>query len=354
MPSLLIQVFISCLLFAASLTQADTSLTDLRKQGFIRCGIHSSLPGFSVTTGNDQWQGLEVDFCRALSISLFNNPHQVKWHPISRGQGYAQLQSGDIDILVRQSPWTPELDTSLGLLFTQPLYFNSQALMVRTTDIDALKGQKVCTTEGGTLPEQLQTQDLRRQDYPASATAGQAFLNELCAAYLAPSSDVYRLLNQQAQPDTYTILAQYAPTPTGPVIRGGDIELLKLTRLLIQTLLSAERLGLNQANAKQLAEQQTPAAVQLLELTLGGILLGLPADNSINLIDQLGNYGELFQRHLGQPYGLPRGYNDLANDGGLHWQALLPKLPEPAPETEPTANADNTKANPQPESASNP
>ena len=334
-PSILmprsILILATCLLLASSpAVWAATTLEQIQSRGFIRCGVHSSLLGFATPTGNGRWQGLEIDICKAIAFVLFDDAERVRWQPIAQGPGYARLQAGDIDILLNHNHWSPLLETTFGLLFTTPTYFASQGVMVRAADnhvdLDSLSGITLCTMADSPLPATLSDTSIKRLDYPSYSVAGQAFKNNLCSAFLAPTAELYQFGARQQTPAPYTLLASFEPAATGPLVRGNDLELFKLIRLVIHTLIAAEQLDISSRNIASIANNQTPAFIQLLELTVGGIGFGLSPDWAVDLIKQMGNYSELFDRHLGEPYQMPRAYNALSTDGGLHWFTPLSKI----------------------------
>ena len=261
---------------------------------------------------------------------LFDDAERVRWQPITQGPGYSRLQAGDIDILLNHNPWSPLLETTFGLLFTSPTYFASQGIMVRRadnhTDLDSLSDITLCTMADTSLPKALSGVSINRRDYPSYSVAGQAFKNKLCAAFLAPTAALYQFDTRQQTPEAYTLLTSFNPTAIGPLVRDDDPEFFKLIRLIIHTLIAAEQLDINSRNIASIANNQTPAFIQLLELTVGGIGFGLSPDWAVDLITQMGNYRELFERHLGEPYQMPRAYNALSTDGGLHWFTPLPKI----------------------------
>ena len=316
---------------AGSLGAAST-LDRVKEKRFLNCGVHSSLPGFSVKDAGN-WQGLEVSFCRAVAAATLGDAARVRFVPLALEKGHTALQSGDLDIVVRHSAMALGTDTSLGLMFVEPLYFASQALLVRD-DTNAyratdLQGKAVCIDDNQADNQSLELfmitagLELKLVTMSSIEAAAKAFEQQRCDAITADLAQLHYLATLlPAELDTRVLPDKIAIHATGPLVRSDDVEWYKIIRWTLALMLSAEQLGVSATSLESI-----PRDIKGLWDMAGikGISIGLDPRWHDKVISQVGNYDEVFQRFLGgdSPYKMPRGLNAQASDGGLH---LAPSL----------------------------
>ena len=311
----------SCIAMLLSQLLYASTLQDVRQKGFIHCGVHSSLPGFAIQS-DQGWQGLEVDLCRAIAAAVLNDAQKVRLTPIASEQGYNLLQSGEIDLLVRHNEWTMLPDTALGLTFVTPWYYQEQAFIARLeagiNQLSDLNKKKICLYPDAEKSIKGLADNVERIGFPSFGIAVKAFENSQCDAL---PGEVSRLaiarLNFPNTIKTQIIVTDISPTPVAPLIRQGDHEWFKIVRWITYWLLNAEKTGITQTSITQLKSTQ-PASQLIKAAGLSGSTIGLDANWPIQVIQQIGNYGEIFDRHFGD-YQLPRGANNLHHKGGLHF-----------------------------------
>ncbi len=329
-------VMIAALMAAGNAT-ADT-LADVINKGFVQCGVSQGLPGFSSPDAKGNWQGIDVDVCRAVSAAIFGNADQVKYTPLSAKERFTALQSGEIDLLVRNTTETFTRDAALGLDFVGINYYDGQGFMVRK-DLGVksaleLAGAAVCTNTG-TTTEMNVADYFRSHNMPYKVVAFEK-MDEVVAAYDAGRCDVFTtdrsgLAAQRTKlsnPNDHTILPEtISKEPLGPVVRHGDNRFGDIVRWSLNAMKNAEEMGVNSSNVEAMrADQSNPSRNRLLG-TAGnmGEKLGIPNNWGFNIIKQVGNYGETYARNLGPttPINLPRGINNLWTNGGIQYAAPI-------------------------------
>lgn len=293
------------------------TLQDVRKKGFIDCGVHSSLPGFAIQSEHG-WQGMEVDLCRAVAAAVLNSAQNVRFTPIAGGQGYGALQSGDIDLLVRHNRWTMLPDTAMGITFVAPWFYLEQGFLVvedtETEQIGDLTGKKVCVYPEA---EEITDRDIEQVSFPSFGIAAKAFENGQCAALTGDLPQLSITCAALAEiMDCELLNDKNSPLATGPLVRQGDHEWFKIVRWTIYWLMNAERLGITSDSVDMLTDD-SPALRKIASAGLAGISIGLDDEWPLRVVRQVGNYGEIFKHHFGA-YPLPRGVNRLVDKGGLH------------------------------------
>lgn len=317
---------------AATSASADT-LADVKAKGYIQCGVTSGVAGFSAPDANNNWSGLEVDFCRAMSAAIFNAPDNVRYTPLTAQERFTALSAGEIDVLSRTTTWTMSRDTQLGISFVGTMYYDGQGFLVRKADGIAsakdLSGAAVCIESGTTT-------ELNAADYFASNNMEfntvvfvdqdevvKAYQDGRCDVYTTDSSALASERTKFAVPDDHIILPEIiSKEPLGPVVRQGDELWFKIARWTYFALLEAEELGVTQANVDEMLGSDNPAVKRLLGVEGDfGTALGLTKDWAYQIIKHVGNYGESFERHVGPntAIGLERGLNALWKDGGLQY-----------------------------------
>ncbi|BCJ91898.1 amino acid ABC transporter substrate-binding protein [Terrihabitans soli] len=309
------------------------TLDDVKKKGFVQCGVTGGVPGFSAPDASNNWSGLEVDFCKALAAAIFNDPSKVRYSPLTSTERFAALSSGQIDVLSRTTTWTMSRDTTLGISFVGTMFYDGQGFMVRKADKIAsakdLSGASICI-ESGTTTE-LNAADFfaaNKLEYKPIVFVSQdetvkAFEDGRCDVYTTDSSALAAERSKFAKPDDYLILPEIiSKEPLGPVVRSGDDTWFKLARWTYYVLLEAEELGVSKTNVDEMKKSENPSIKRLLGAEGDfGTPLGLDKEWAYKIIKGVGNYGEIYETHVGPktPIGLARGLNALWKDGGLQY-----------------------------------
>ncbi|RUT32604.1 amino acid ABC transporter substrate-binding protein [Arsenicitalea aurantiaca] len=311
---------------------ADT-LDDVVAKGYIDCGVTEGVAGFSFPDENNNWTGLEVDYCRALAAAIFDDPDAARYTPLTSTARFESLSNGNVDVLSRTTTWTMSRDTDLGISFVGTMFYDGQGFIVREADgiTSALEldGAAMCIESGTTT-------ELNAADYFAANNitvdtvvfvtrdeVTQAYLDGRCDAYTTDSSAIAAERTLFPDPGAHIILPEIiSKEPLGPVVRAGDTRWFNVARWTYFALLNAEELGVTQANVDDMLGSDNPEIMRLLgvEGDFGGPI-GLTADWAYRIIKHVGNYGELYERHVGEntPLNIPRGLNALWTDGGIQY-----------------------------------
>jgi general L-amino acid transport system substrate-binding protein len=324
----------TCALLAGPV-HAGKTLDAIKARGQLVCGVSSGVAGFSQADSNGKWSGLDVDICRAIAASVLGDPGKVKWVPLVSQQRFAALQSGEIDILSRNTTWTLTRDASLGISFVGVAYYDGQGFMVpaksKIKSAKELKNATVCVQSGTTTEKNLSdfsrahNLKLRPVVFEKFEAANAAYFSGRCQAYTTDVSGLASVRNKEARnPAEHVILADLiSKEPLGPAVRRGDDEFFAIARWVLFGLLEAEEHGITQANVATLQrDNKDPAIGRLLGTTEDtGKLLGLDKEWLARAVKATGNYGEIFERNVGpkSALGLPRGSNNLWSKGGLHY-----------------------------------
>jgi general L-amino acid transport system substrate-binding protein len=323
-------------LFAAGTAHAGKDLDAIKARGTLVCGVNTGLPGFSSADSQGRWSGLDVDLCRAIAAAVLNDAARVRYVPLNSQQRFTALQSGEVDMLSRNSTWTLTRDASLGLHFAGVNFYDGQGFMVprslNVTQLSQLRGATVCVEAGTTTELNLadfsraNNLNLRPVVFTEVSAATAAYFGGRCQAYTTDMSGLaaYRA-NEAPKPEDHVILTQLiSKEPLGPVVRQGDDEFFNIVKWVHNVMLEAEELGITQANVDQLRASSTNPNIRRI-LGAGnensGRLLGLDKDWAYRIIKAVGNYGESFERNVGKGsnIGLDRGMNALWNKGGLQY-----------------------------------
>ena len=313
--------------------QAGKTIDAIKARGQLVCGVNTGLAGFSQADSAGNWSGLDVDVCRAIAASLLGDPAKVKWVPLSAQQRFAALQSGEIDILSRNTTWTLTRDVSLGLNFTGVTYYDGQGFMVpaksKMKSAKQLKNATVCVQSGTTTEKNLtdysraNNLNIKPVVFEKLEATNAAYFSERCQAYTTDASGLASIRNKEAKnPADHVILPELiSKEPLGPAVRRGDDEFFAIAKWVVYGLIEAEDYGVTQANVEAMQrDSKDPVIGRLLGTTEDtGKLLGLDKDWLVRAIKATGNYGEIFERNVGpkSPLGLPRGSNNLWSKGGL-------------------------------------
>ena len=321
------------MLGGAATGASAATLDDVKAKGFVQRGVSQGLPGFSNPDSAGNWTGIDVDVCRAVAAAVFGDASKVKYTPLSAKERFTALQSGEIDILSRNTTWTATRDTSLGLNFAGVNYYDGQGFMVRK-DLNVksaleLSGASVCTNTGTTT--ELNVADYFRANKLEYEIVAFEKADEVVAAYDAGRCDVYTtdasgLYAQRLKltnPGDHIVLPEIiSKEPLGPVVRQGDDQWFNLVKWTHFAMVNAEELGITSANVDEMKGSDNPAVKRIVG-TEGefGTALGVSNDWAYNIIKQVGNYGETFDRNVGPdtPLAISRGVNALWTDGGLQY-----------------------------------
>ncbi len=310
--------------------QAST-LSHIKKRGYLNCGISKHLPGFATADKNNNWTGLDVDFCRSVAAAIFNDPEKVKYHPLSRKDSISALQSGDIDLLNDSSSWSLAKDAGLGLNFVGVLYYDGQAFMVRkklgVSSALELSGASICVNK--TPMHELKAKSyFEAKNMPIKIITDQE-PGKVAAAYEAGRCNV--LTDNQSRlaavrlmlktPNDHLILPDIiSKEPRGPIVRQGDDQWFNLIKWVLFAIINAEELGITKANISDMVLSNNLEVRNLLgSHGKFGILLGVEKDWVQNIIRAVGNIGEMYNANIGARSSLKieRGLNELWNNGGI-------------------------------------
>ena len=311
---------------------AGKTLDAIKARGQLVCGVNTGLAGFSATDSSGHWSGLDVDVCKAVAATVLGDAAKVKYVPLNAQQRFTALQSGEIDMLSRNTTWTLTRDASLGLAFIGVTYYDGQGFMVpakgKIRSAKQLKGATVCVQSGTTTEKNLtdfsraNKLDIKPVVFEKLEAANGAYFSGRCQAYTTDASGLASIRNKEAKtPADHLILPELiSKEPLGPAVRRGDDEFFAIAKWVVFALIEAEEFGITQANVDQQRASTDPAVLRLLGVSEDtGKLLGLDRDWAVRAIKAVGNYGELFERNVGpkSALGLPRGVNNLWNKGGI-------------------------------------
>jgi general L-amino acid transport system substrate-binding protein len=317
----------------AAPAHAGKTLDNIKAKGQVVCGVNTGLAGFAAADSAGKWSGLDVDVCRALAAAVLSDPEKVKYVPLNAQQRFTALQSGEVDILSRNTTFTLTRDASLGLSSTVTNYYDGQGFMVtaksKIKSAKQLKGQTVCVQSGTTTEKNLTDYskanglNIKPVVFEKLEAAENAYFTGRCVSYTTDASGLSSTRSKVAKdPKDHVILPDLiSKEPLGPMVRRGDDEWFAIVKWVMYGMLEAEENGITQANVDQMKTSTSPVVQRLLgggtEDT--GKLLGLDKEWLARAIKATGNYGESFERNVGpkSALGLPRGLNNLWNKGGL-------------------------------------
>ena len=321
-------------LSVAAVTAASAgTLDDVKGKGFIQCGSNPSLIGFGFPDDQNNWTGFDVDFCRALAAAIFNDPTKVKFTPLSAKERFTALQSGEIDVLSRNTTWTMSRDTSLGLKFAGVMYYDGQGFMVKKSlGVNSalnLNGASVCTQTGTTtelnLADYFKANNMTYQvvAFEQEQEVLKAYEDGRCDVYTTDQSGIYAQRLKLAMPDDHVVLPEIiSKEPLGPLVRQGDDAWFNVVKWTYYALINAEELGITSKNADEMKNSANPEVGRFMGKEGDfGVGIGLTNDWAYQIVKHVGNYGEIFERNLGEGSQLKiaRGKNALWSKGGLQY-----------------------------------
>src|SRR3954467_13597589 len=318
--------------FTAQAASAQT-LKTVKDRGQLSCGVSQGLPGFSTPDDKGNWTGLDVDICRAIAAAVFNDATKIKFVPLSAKDRFTALQSGEIDVLSRNTTWTVSRDTSLGANFTGVTYYDGQGFMVKKSlkvnSALELNSASVCVQTGTTTEQNLADYfkgNNMKYEVIAFGTNDEtvkAYEAGRCDVFTTDQSGLYSNRLKLSNPNDHMVLPEIiSKEPLGPMVRHGDDQWFDLVKWTLFAMVGAEELGMTQKNVDEVAKSDKPE----LKRAFGtdgnlGEQLGLSKDWVVRIVKAVGNYGEVFARTVGagSPLGINRGLNNLWNKGGLQY-----------------------------------
>ncbi len=317
----------AALAISATTATADT-LNDVKSKGFVQCGVSTGLGGFSSADAQGNWKGLDVDVCRAVAAAVLGDASAVKYTPLTAKERFTALQSGEIDILSRNTTWTLTRDASLGLNFAGVNYYDGQGFMVtKSLGVKSaleLDGAAVCIQAGTTTELNLADyfgehgMKYKSVTYDTSDATIKGFEAGRCDMLTSDQSQLYSLRIKLKNPGSAMVLPEViSKEPLGPVVAQGDDKWFNIVRWSLNAMINAEELGLTSSNVDKMMSSKNPAIARMLGGQ--GEKLGLHDSWSYNIIKQVGNYGESFERNvgMGSPLKISRGLNALWSKGGI-------------------------------------
>jgi general L-amino acid transport system substrate-binding protein len=318
----------------AGAAQAQTKTLDQVKQrGSLNCGVNAGLAGFSAPDDKGNWTGIDVDYCKAIAAAVLGDANKVKYVPTTAKERFTALQSGEVDVLIRNTTWTIARDSSLGLIFAGVNYYDGQGFMVKASlgvkSAKELNGATVCVQTGTTtelnLADYFKANNMTYKPvvFEKLDETVQAYLSGRCDVYTTDQSGLYSIRVQQPKPEDHVVLPEIiSKEPLGPSVRQGDDQWLTVVKWVHFALINAEEAGITQGNVDQMLTSTNPDIKRMLGKD-GDLGKGISLDNDwvVKIIKAVGNYGEVFERNVGSGSRLKidRGLNALWTKGGLQY-----------------------------------
>ncbi|HEY1312036.1 MAG TPA: amino acid ABC transporter substrate-binding protein [Pseudolabrys sp.] len=309
------------------------TLKTVKDRGMLNCGANGTLAGFGLPDAQGKWTGLDVDVCRAIAAALFNDASKVKFVPLSAKDRFTALQSGEVDVLVRNTTWTSSRDSSLGLSFVGVDYYDGQGFMVRkalkVNSALELNGASVCVQQGTTTELNLadffraHNMQLKSVTFATANEAVKSYDAGRCDAYTTDASGLYSERLRLANSNDHIILPEIiSKEPLGPAVRQGDDQWFTVVKWTLFAMMNAEELGITSKNVDEMLKSTNPDVKRFVG-TEGnyGEQLGLTKDWAVRIVKLVGNYGEVFEANVGQgsPLKIDRGLNKMWNKGGVQY-----------------------------------
>lgn len=320
--------------------QAGGTLQQVRDRGTLICGVNDAVPGFGLQTAEGEFEGFDVDYCRAVAAGVLGDPDAVEYVPLTAETRFTALQAGEIDVLIRNTTWTASRDGGEGATFATTTFYDGQGMMVRTDSgfgaLEDLDGETICVLSGTTTELNLATVftargiDFEQLSFEDNETLQQAFERGRCSGWTSDKSQLAGVRSAWPEgdggPEALTILDEtMSKEPLGPVTRDGDSQWSQVVDWIAIATIQAEEFGITSDNVQEMTNTDDPEIARFLgqpgEEGVFDAGLGLDPDFAVTVISAVGNYGEIYERHVGPdtPLGLERGLNDLWTEGGLHY-----------------------------------
>ncbi len=316
---------------ATSASAADSTLDKVLAAGVLSCGVSTGLPGFSNPNAKGEWEGIDVEYCQAVAAAVLGDKTKVKFVPLTAKERFTALQSGEIDILSRNTTWTLQRDTALGLNFAGVNYYDGQGFMVKkdlgVKSAKELDGASICIQSGTTT--ELNLADYFRANgisykpvvFDTSTQTAAGFDAGRCDVLTTDQSGLYALRLNLADPNSAVVLPEIiSKEPLGPVVRQDDDKWFNVAKWTLNAMINAEEYGITSANADEMLKSENPEVKRILGVDgPKGSGLGIRDDWGYQIVKQVGNYGESFERTVGKgsPLQISRGANALWNAGGF-------------------------------------
>jgi general L-amino acid transport system substrate-binding protein len=329
----ILPIVLWALVGAAAANAQTKTLEVIKQRGALNCGVNEGVAGFAQPDDKGNWTGLNVDYCKAVAVAVLGDANKVRYVPLTAKERFTALQSGEIDVLIRNTTWSLARDSSLGLSFTGVNFYDGQGFMLRASlgvkSVKELNGASVCVVTGTTtelnLADYFKTNRMTFKPvvFERLNEAVQAYAGSRCDVYTNDQSGLYAVRLQLPSPDEHIVLPEIiSKEPLGPSVRQGDDQWFTIVKWVHYGLLNAEEAGITQANVDQALTSSNPDIKRLLgkEGDLGkGI--GLDNDYLVRILKVVGNYGEIFERNVGSGSRLKisRGLNNLWTKGGLQY-----------------------------------
>ncbi len=333
LPALATLALAASVALPASVAWAGPTLDAVKKRGELVCGSNPGIAGFGLPDDKGQWKGFDIEFCRAIAATIFNDANKVRFTPLSAKDRFTALQSGEIDVLSRNTTWTQSREVGQGFLFGAVTYYDGQGFMVRkklnVNSALELSGASVCVQQGTTtelnLADFFRTHNMKYESvvFATADEALKAYDTGRCDSFTTDMSQLYGERTKLGNPEDHVILPEViSKEPLGPAVRQGDDQWFNLVKWTHYAMVTAEELGVTQANVDEKLKAANPEIKRLLG-TEGdfGAGLGLTKDWAYRVIKLVGNYGEVFERNVGanSKLKIQRGLNALWNNKGLQY-----------------------------------
>jgi general L-amino acid transport system substrate-binding protein len=333
MTKKILPLFAGAALALSAANASAATLDDVKAKGFVQCGVNTGLLGFASTNDKGEWAGFDIDYCKAVAAAVFNDATKVRFSPLNATERFTALQSGEVDVLIRNSTWTMSRDTGLGLMFIGVNYYDGQGFMVRkdlnVASAKDLGGASVCVQTGTTtelnLADYFQANNMEYNlvAFAEEPAVEDAYEGARCDAFTTDASGLYGIRLTLANPDDHIVLPEIiSEEPLGPVVRQGDDQWFSIVKWVHFALINAEEAGITQANVEEMKTTGNQDVKRILGVDgTFGEGLGLGNDWAANIIKAVGNYGEIFERNVGagSPLKIERGLNALWTNGGLQY-----------------------------------
>ena len=317
---------------AAQTSGYGETLATVQARGNLICGVNAQVPGFGFVDSSGNFSGFDVDYCRALAAAIFGDPTKIEFRPVNASERFTALQSGEIDVLSRNTTWTLVRDTELGGNFTATTFYDGQGMMVPVstgfTTLEDLDGGTICVQTGTTTELNLaDVMAARGISYTPAVfddadSTFAAYSEGRCDAVTTDKSGLVSRRSVLANPADHVIMdVTMSKEPLGPMVRHGDDQWFDIAQWTVFVLFAGEEYGINSTNVDDVKASTTNPEVARLLGNEGdlGLKLGLSNDWAVNILKAVGNYEEVYNRNLGPdtPTYIPRGYNNLYTNGGL-------------------------------------
>jgi general L-amino acid transport system substrate-binding protein len=326
-------IIVAAVLAALTLPAGAGTLDTVRSRGTVICGANGQLPGFGLPDAQGNWTGFDVDYCRAFAATIFNDPSKVKFVALTAKDRFTALQSGDVDVLARNTTWTSSRETQLGLHATGPNYYDGQGFIVRkalkVNSALELSDASVCVQQGTTTELNLadyfraNRMKLKSVTFAQLDEALKAYDTGRCDSFTTDVSQLYSVRLKLAKPDDHVVLPEIiSKEPLSPFVRQGDDQWFNIVRWVHYAMLNAEELNINSGNVDEQLKSDNPEIKRLLGSEQNfGEQFGLTKDWAYRIIKLVGNYGEVFDKNLGvsSPLKITRGLNALWTKGGIQY-----------------------------------